>query len=140
MIISLSLTPQLTPSLRLPPKVKPVPRCLWPKLFRRHSRSRWLLYVGFCGMLSLAVSSNMPGVAATNPGLINLTFAALPCRTLSLSTNLCGSLYKPLRLSSLSHSFFVYKLAPNFLRATRQQCLHDSRIGLHSKMSDIACA
>jgi formate/nitrite transporter FocA (FNT family) len=35
------------------------------------------LYVGVGGMLSLAVSGNMPGVAATNPGLIKLTFAAL---------------------------------------------------------------
>jgi formate/nitrite transporter len=35
------------------------------------------LYVGVGGMLSLAVCGNMPGVAATNPGLVKLTFAAL---------------------------------------------------------------
>jgi formate transporter len=35
------------------------------------------LYVGLGGMVSLAVSGNMPGVAATNPGLVKLTFALL---------------------------------------------------------------
>lgn len=35
------------------------------------------LYVGLGGMVSLAVSGNMPGVAATNPGLVKFTFAAL---------------------------------------------------------------
>jgi formate/nitrite transporter FocA (FNT family) len=35
------------------------------------------LYVGVGGMLSLAVSGNMPGVAAANPGLVKFTLAAL---------------------------------------------------------------
>lgn len=35
------------------------------------------LYIGVGGMLSLAVSGNMPGVAATNPGLVKLVFAAV---------------------------------------------------------------
>lgn len=34
-------------------------------------------YAGVGGMTSLSVSGNMPGVAATNPGLIKFTFAAL---------------------------------------------------------------
>jgi len=34
-------------------------------------------YVGVGGMVSLAVSGNMPGVAATNPGLVKFAFAAL---------------------------------------------------------------
>ncbi len=35
------------------------------------------LYIGVGGMLSLAVSGNLPGVAATNPGLVKFAFAAV---------------------------------------------------------------
>ena len=34
-------------------------------------------YVGFGGLLSLCVAGNMPGVAAANPGLVKMMFAAL---------------------------------------------------------------
>ena len=34
-------------------------------------------YVGMGGMLSLAIAGNIPGIAATNPGLVKMTFAAL---------------------------------------------------------------
>jgi hypothetical protein len=70
------------------------------------------------------------------------TFAALFPVALFLCLQVGAQLFtgNTATMSAWFESFFVYKLAPNFLRATRQQCLHDSRIGLHSKMSDIACA
>tara|TARA_B100000524_G_C23499201_1_gene316326 strand:+ start:111 stop:530 length:420 start_codon:yes stop_codon:yes gene_type:complete len=34
-------------------------------------------YVGMGGLLSLSIAGTIPGVAATNPGLVKFTFAAL---------------------------------------------------------------
>jgi formate/nitrite transporter FocA (FNT family) len=57
------------------------------------------LYVGLGGMVSLAVSGNMPGVAATNPGLVKLTFALLfPVLSFSVSKVELSSLQATLQL------------------------------------------